>query len=139
MLRRLLAVLALSSSTVPTVAASPEPTLTVVHEDTSAIMGRGLALTLSELPALEAAHVATGWALSPERNRRAAIAQALEWTFPLGPDALIIEHLSRDVDPRIRASVARAAWVRRETRVLLRLADDPDPEVRAIAARAGLR
>lgn len=143
MLRPLLAKLAvLALSAAPAAAAVPSPIgeVTIVHEDTSAVIGRSLALTLSELPALEATHIATGWALSPERIRRAAVAQALEWTFPLDPDALIIEHLSRDADPRIRAAAARAAWVRRvsggDRGVLARLADDPDPEVRAIAARA---
>jgi hypothetical protein len=145
MLRRLLAKLTvLALSTAPAAAANPPSPFgevtTIVHEDTAALIGRSLALTLSELPPLEATHMATGWALSPERVRRAAVAQALEWTFPLVPDAQIIEHLSRDPDPRIRASVARAAWARRVTggdlRVLARLSDDPDPEVRAIAARA---
>lgn len=163
MLRRLLAKLAvLALSTAPAAAANPpspfgevtidtahpfgllrgpaKPDLAVVHEDTAALIGRSLALILSELPALEATHMASGWALSPERVRRAAVAQALEWTFPLVPDAQIIEHLSRDADPRIRAAAGRAAWARRVTGgdlgVLARLADDPDPEVRAIAARA---
>lgn len=140
MLRRWIAKLAvLALSTAPAAAASaPQPIgeVSIVHESTSSIMGRTLALTLSELPPLEASHMATGWALSPDRIRRAAVAEALEWAFPLVPDAVILEHLSRDPDPRIRAACVRAAWVRRMTDVLVRFADDPDPEVRAIAARA---
>lgn len=140
MLRRLIAKLAvLMLATGPAAAATAPPPIgevSIVHESTAAIMGRSLALTLSELPPLEATHLATGWALSPDRIRRAAVAESLEWAFPLIPDAAIIEHLSRDPDPRIRAACLRAAWVRRMPAAVARLADDPDPEVRAIAARA---
>jgi hypothetical protein len=49
----------------------------------------------------------------------------------------VIEHLSHDPDPQIRAACARAAWIRRATGgdlgVLDRLARDPEPEVAAIA------
>lgn len=139
MLRRLIAKLAvLALSTTPAAAAAaPQPIgeVSIVHESTVAIMGRSLAMTLSELPPLEATHVATGWALSPERLRRAAVAEALEWTFTLDPDVAILDRLSRDPDVRIRAACARAAWVRRMPAIVDRLAADPDPEVRAIAAR----
>jgi len=109
-------------------------------EDAAIALGRTLAQALSEMRPLDAIHLATTWALSQDPVRRAALARALEWTFPLLPDALILEHLSQDADPMIRAAVARAAWVRRASGgdggVLARLAGDPDPEVRAIAARA---
>src|SRR5689334_17704422 len=100
MLRRLIAKVAvLMLAAAPAAAAtapSPIGEATIVHESTASIMGRSLALTLSELTPLEASHMATGWALSPDRIRRAAVAEALEWAFPLVPDAAIIEHLSRD-------------------------------------------
>jgi hypothetical protein len=52
----------------------------------------------------------------------------------------VIDHLSRDDDPAIRAAAARAAWARRQTGgdtgVLARLSHDPDPQVRAVAASA---
>lgn len=108
--------------------------------DAAAALGRGLALALSEMRPLSATHIASTWALSEHPVRRLAIAHALEWTFKLVGDALIIDHLSRDPDPAIRAEIARAAWVRRaagcDPEVLLRLADDPDPRVRATAQKA---
>jgi hypothetical protein len=101
------------------------------------LLGRTLAQALSELPPLDATHVATTWALSEDVLRRAAVASSLEWAFPLVGDGTIIEHLARDVDPGIRAACARAAWIRRPTGgdqgVLARLSRDPDPEVRGIA------
>jgi hypothetical protein len=52
----------------------------------------------------------------------------------------VIDHLSHDGDPAIRAAVARAAWARRHTGgdlgVLARLSADPDPVVRAVATSA---
>jgi hypothetical protein len=60
--------------------------------------------------------------------------------FPLVGDSIIIDHLSRDADPEIRAATARAAWIRRSTGgdpgVLERLTHDSDPEVRSIALHA---
>ena len=56
--------------------------------------------------------------------------------FPLVGDALVIDHLSRDADPQVRAASARAAWARRpggDPGVLARLSADPDPEVREVA------
>jgi hypothetical protein len=103
-------------------------------------LGRSLALALGELRPLAATHLAATWSLSEDPLRRLAVAHALEWTFPLVGDALVIDHLSRDADPAVRAASARAAWVRRRTGgdmgVLARLSDDPDPQVRAIAASA---
>jgi hypothetical protein len=108
--------------------------------DAAAMLGRSLASALAELPALDAIHLASTWALSEDPLRRTAIARALEWTFPLLGDALIIDHLSRDPDPVLRAACARAAWVRRTTGgdpgVLDRLSRDADPEVRSIALGA---
>ena len=53
-------------------------------------------------------------------------------------DGMVIDHLSRDPDPSIRVSCARAAWIRRATGgdpgVLDRLQFDVHPEVRAIAS-----
>ena len=103
-------------------------------------LGRTLAITLGDMKPLAATHLATTWALSGEPLRRSAIAHSLEWAFPLFGDNAILDHLSRDGNPEIRAAVARAAWIRRRTSlglgVLERLANDPDPEVRAIANRA---
>ena len=108
--------------------------------DAAAALGRGLALALAEMRPLNATHIASTWALSQHPVRRLAVAHALEWTFKLVGDALIIDHLSRDPEPVIRVEIARAAWVRRsvggDPGVLARLADDPDPKVRAVAARA---
>lgn len=103
-------------------------------------LGRGLALALGEVRPLTATQLAATWAVSADPLRRHALGVALEWTFPLVGDALVIDHLSRDPDPAIRAAAARAAWVRRASGgdggVLARLADDPDPQVRAIAVAA---
>ena len=109
--------------------------------DAAATLGRGLALALSEMRPLAATHIASTWALSAHPVRRLAVAHALEWTFKLVGDSLIIDHLSRDPEPAIRTEIARAAWVRRsvggDPGVLRRLAEDPDPQVRATARRAG--
>lgn len=108
--------------------------------DAAAALGRGLALALSEMRPLDATQLASTWALSEHPLRRLAVAHALEWTFKLVGDDLIIDHLSRDPDPVVRKEIARAAWVRRaaggDPDVLVRLADDPDPRVRAVARRA---
>lgn len=108
--------------------------------DAAAALGRGLALALSEMRPLDATHLASSWALSEHGVRRLAVAHALEWTFKLVGDDLIIEHLSKDPDPIVRKEVARAAWVRRaaggDPGVLSRLAEDPDPRVREVARRA---
>ncbi len=108
--------------------------------DAAAALGRGLAFALSEMRPLSATHIASTWALSEHPVRRLAIAHALEWTFKLVGDDLIIDHLSRDPDAAIRLEIARAAWVRRSSSVdeavLARLAEDPDPAVRAVARRA---
>ena len=107
----------------------------------ASVLGRGLALAFDRLSPLEATHLASSWALAADPVRRGAIANALQWMFPLVGDDIVLEHLSHDADPKIRAACARAAWVRRSTGgdlgVLARLAEDPDPEVRAIALRAG--
>ncbi|MEO8840932.1 MAG: hypothetical protein ABI591_05835 [Kofleriaceae bacterium] len=112
----------------------------VGEHDAAIMLGRGLATALSELPALDAIHLATTWALSEDHVRRTAVARSLEWMFPLVGDSIIIDHLSRDTDPEIRAASARAAWIRRPTGgdpgVLERLAHDLDPEVRSIALHA---
>ena len=104
------------------------------------VVDERLALALGRLRPLEATHLASSWALADDPVRRSAVANALEWMFPLVGDDLVLDHLSRDRDPKIRFACARAAWVRRSTGgdhgVLDRLADDPDPEVRAIAIKA---
>jgi len=107
---------------------------------TGEIAGQSLANTLSVLPPLEATHTACVLALSTDRDRRLAIACALEWAFQLVGDDLVIDHLSADPDARIRRAAARAAWARRaiggDPGVLARLAHDPDPRVREVAALA---
>lgn len=155
-LRRLLSKLAILAATAsPALAAEapsgdaqviPDPSLicdgfidreNVDFRDAAALLGRNLAIALERMRPIEATHVGTSWAVSPDTLRRAGIARALEWQFPLVGDAVVIDHLSRDGDPAIRAACARAAWIRRATGgdpgVLDRLADDPDPDVRAIA------
>jgi hypothetical protein len=105
-------------------------------QDAAAALGRSLALALGELRPLTATHLAATWSLSDDPLRRLAVAHALEWTFPLVGDALVIDHLSRDADPQVRAASARAAWARRpggDPGVLERLSLDPDPQVRAVA------
>lgn len=106
--------------------------------DAASALGRSLALALFQMRPLSATHLAATWSLSGDPVRRLAVAHALEWTFPLVGDALVIEHLSHDGDPAIRAAAARAAWARRQTGgdtgVLARLSHDPDPLVSAVAA-----
>lgn len=108
--------------------------------DAAATLGRSLALALGEMRPLAATFLATTWSLSDDALRRLAIAHALEWVFPLVGDALVIDHLSYDGDPAIRAAAARAAWARRQAGgdpgVLARLSQDPDPQVRSVAGSA---
>jgi hypothetical protein len=111
--------------------------------DAAATLGRSLALALDPITGMRrisATHIAATWSLSDDPLRRLAVAHALEWSFPLVGDALVIDHLSRDRDPAIRTAAARAAWARRHTGgdpgVLARLSHDPDPAVRAVAASA---
>jgi hypothetical protein len=108
--------------------------------DAARTLGRTLAMALGELRPLSATHLAATWSLSSDPLRKLAVAHALEWTFPLVGDALVVDHLSRDADPEIRAAAGRAAWARRATGgdlgVLARLSHDPDPAVRAVADSA---
>lgn len=149
-LRRLLAVLALSGSPgAASAAAVPSAELDadvpIDREnldpcDAASMLGRQLAFALCEQQPLEATHLATTWALSEDPLRRIAIAQALEFPFRLVGDDVILEHLARDPDAKIRGVVARAAWVRRPTLgtgIVDRLSADPDAEVRGIARRPG--
>jgi hypothetical protein len=110
----------------------------VDERDAAALLGRNLAIALARMEAIEATHIASTWALSPDPLRRKGVARALEWQFPLVGDGMVIDHLSRDPDPGIRVSCARAAWIRRATGgdpgVLDRLRFDVHPEVRAVAA-----
>ena len=122
-----------------------DPTLTIDREhldagDAALTLGRGLAQALGELRPIVATHLASSWALSTDPVRRLAVANAMEWQFPLVGDDLVIDHLSRDADPQVRLAAARAAWSRRtaggDPGVLARLLEDPDPDVRAIAKSA---
>lgn len=156
-LRRLLSKLAILAATASPALASgattspddqvvPDPSLicdgfidaeNVDRRDAAALLGRNLAIALERMRPLEATHVAASWALSLDPLRRHGIARALEWQFPLVGDDLVLDHLSREGDPAIRAACARAAWIRRaaggDPGILDRLASDPDPEVAAIA------
>src|SRR5437879_3493424 len=62
----------------------------VATGDAAAALGRSLALALAEVRPLRATHMVTTWALADEPLRRLAVAMALEWTFPLVGDALVI-------------------------------------------------
>lgn len=97
------------------------------------------AVSLERMEPLPATYTACQWAMSPDPELRATVATALEWTFRLVGDSLIIDHLSRDPLPAIRAAAARAAWIRDPADgddVLARLADDPSPEVREVVQLA---
>jgi hypothetical protein len=144
-LAHLLTVLAISASAASPASANATTDLTidcgeVGGREASVLLGRNLAMAMSELRQLDAIHLGTTWALSPDPVRREAIARSLEWMFPLVGDSVIIDHLSRDIDPAIRAASARAAWIRRTTGgdpgVLARLSHDSDLEVRSIALRS---
>lgn len=153
-LRRLLSrltALALTTSAIgPAAAAVPNANVTdeeldeleidhdqIGTDEAALALGRGLALAMAEMRPLVATQLAATWSLAPDPLRRLALGVALEWTFPLVGDALVIDHLARDPEPRVRAAAARAAWMRRPTGgdlgVLDRLASDPDPAVRAVA------
>ena len=98
-----------------------------------------LAISLEQMAPLPATYTACQWALSPDAAQRATIATALERSFRLVGDSVILDHLSRDPSTEIRLAVARAAWLRRPAvadEVLARLADDPSPEVREVAQLA---
>jgi hypothetical protein len=111
-------------------------------DDAASVLGRSLALALGDMRPLAATHLVASWSLSSDPVRRLAVAHAMEWTFPLVGDSLVIDHLSHDGDPQIRAAAGRAAWARRHTTgdlgVLTRLGLDPDPRVRAVADSARL-
>jgi hypothetical protein len=96
---------------------------------------RALALELSQMKPIAATHMATTLALSPDSARRVVIAQAREWEVHLFGDSAILEHLSFDSAPEVRAAVARAARARRpeQDAILARLSCDPDPVVRDLA------
>lgn len=148
-LRRLLSRLtALALAASPATAGASEPLriaeeLAMEHEidreliddeDAAAALGRGLALALTELRPIVGTHLAASWAISTDGLRRLAVANALEWSFPLVGDDVVLDHLSRDPDPAVRCAVARAAWLRQTVpTVLARLADDLDPQVRSVA------
>jgi hypothetical protein len=156
-LMRLLSKLAILAATATPAMAShdrvvPDPLLIadgvidrehVDERDAAALLGRNLAIALTRMEPLEATHIASTWALSPDPLRRVGVARSLEWQLPLVGDAVVLDHLSRDPDPAIRVAVARAAWIRRATGgdpgILDRLARDIDPAVRAVAnwPRAG--
>lgn len=149
-LRRLLAVLALSGSPGAASAAKPpsadlDADVPIDREnldpcDAASMLGRQLAHALCEQAPLEATHLATTWALSEDPLRRIAIAHALEFPFRIVGDDVVLDHLAHDPDPKVRAAVARAAWVRRPTigtEIVDRLSADPDAEVRGIARRPG--
>lgn len=147
-----LTTIALTTASIPAVAATTrvceidevtDPEIDREHvetEDAALALGRGLALALGEMRPLAATQLAATWSTSPDGLRRLALANALEWAFPLVGDALVIDQLSHDPDPVIRAAAARAAWIRRpsggDLGVLDRLANDPDPVVRAVALAA---
>jgi hypothetical protein len=99
-----------------------------------------LAVSLERMSPLAQTYTACRWALSDDPEQRVTLAGALEWTFHLLGDSIIVDHLSRDVEPRVRAAAARAAWARHTSGVgadvLARLAADPEPEVREIARLA---
>ena len=109
-------------------------------EDAAAALGRGLALAVHRMRPISATHLVATWALSEDPVRRLAVAHSLEWTYRLVGDGTVLDHLSYDPDPAIRAEVARAAWSRLGSTsgvhgVLARLSEDPDPGVRAVAQR----
>ncbi len=99
-----------------------------------------LAISLERMEPLPATYTACTWTLSSDPEQRVTIAGALEWTFRLVGDSIIVDHLSRDPEARVRAAAARAAWARHaagvDEQILARLAADPEPEVREIARLA---
>src|SRR4051812_24630980 len=117
-LRRLLSKLtALALSTAAPASAQPvddvelDASLTLDREhldphDAGLTLGRGLALAIYEMRPLSATHLAATWALSTDPVRRLALAHALEWAFPLVGDAMVLDHLAKDSDPKIRAATA---------------------------------
>jgi hypothetical protein len=130
-----------------TAAASAPSALTYVDElihqpgaASSPQAAHTLAAVLAALPPLEATEAACTWALSPDLAHRRAVAGALEWSYRLVGDGLILDHLARDPDAEVRRGVARAAWARRSAGIapgaLAALAIDPDPEVREVARLA---
>ncbi len=97
------------------------------------------AISLERMEPLPATYTACQWALSPDPELRATVAASLQWPFRLVGDGLIIDHLSRDPLPAIRAEVARALFTRHaivRDEVMARLAADPSPEVREVVQLA---
>jgi hypothetical protein len=127
---------AAASAEAPALAEAPDPPPEGLRHDTAA---HWFAVSLERMSPLPRTYLACQWALSPDPEQRATVATALEWTFALIGDSVIIDHLSRDPLPGVRAAAARAAWVRQPLvgeDVLARLAADPAPEVRDVALLA---
>ena len=102
--------------------------------------GHALAVVLEHLHPLDATRTAATAALSERREVRCALGESLTWVFPLVGAGWVIEHLSRDPEPGVRFSAARAAYARRaaggDDGVLARLSHDPDPTVAEVAILA---
>jgi hypothetical protein len=69
----------------------------------ASLLGTSLGDALAELPPLDATHLVTTWALSPDRLRRLALIDALARVQPLGARTAI-DHLARDPDPEVAAA-----------------------------------
>lgn len=127
----------LATAAAATATATASPAAAAVPASPDDAEARTLALHLSRLPSIESMGAAAELALSADRHERQQLARALAWSFPLPGEQAVIEHLSHDPSPDVRAAAARAAWVRRSTaldvHVLHRLLGDDDPEVRAAA------
>ncbi|MCA9678448.1 MAG: hypothetical protein KC464_25705, partial [Myxococcales bacterium] len=109
--------------------------------DDGAASAHAFAILLDHMQPIDATRAVTLAALSPDVGVRAAVGEALTWCFPLLGARSVIDHLSRDPEPRVRLAAARAAHARRiahdAPEVLQRLAADPEPSV-AEAARLAL-
>jgi len=78
--------------------------------DARASDGHWLALSLADMPQLDATEIACNWALSHHAEKRLALAYALAEPFPLVGDDVVIDHLAHD---RVGAVRRAARWARR--------------------------
>ncbi len=108
--------------------------------DSGGAGAHALAILFDHMRPIDATRAAATAALSPRVEVRAALGEALTWCFPLLGDSVVIDHLSRDPETRVRLAAARAAHARRtviaDPALLERLCADPEPSVRDAARLA---
>lgn len=99
----------------------------------------GLARAIERATAPERIDLVCSWALSEDANERLALARALTWSTPVFVADLVLEQLTRDETPAVRAAALAAVakhFHENSTvyaRIVAQCADDPDRNVQTLA------